>query len=114
MEQTIEAGEKQASIFQRVINFMVIPAYIYFIAIPFFKWFWLPLLPKFLTGYEAALPEFGPMPEPTSSFSIEAWAYTIAKWIGWAAVLLVVILFLIWSKQESILYVPSQPIQHIT
>jgi pimeloyl-ACP methyl ester carboxylesterase len=25
-----------------------------------------------------------------------------------------VILFLIWSKQESILYVPSQPIQHIT
>jgi hypothetical protein len=60
MEQTVDAGEKKASTFNRLLQLILIPLQIYFITIPVVKYIWRPILPTWLTGYEPPLPEFGP------------------------------------------------------
>jgi hypothetical protein len=66
MEQAIEAGEKKATIMQRILSVISLPLYFYFIGIPFFKYFWMPLLPKWMTGLEPAPIVMGPDLEPSN------------------------------------------------
>lgn len=90
---------------------MIFPTYFYFIGWPFIKYFWLPLLPLSWSsklGYEPALPVYGP--ELEQGPIILSWGFTILKWGSWMVVVAAVVLVMIWMKQESILYVPSQPI----
>jgi hypothetical protein len=84
--------------------------YFYFIGIPFFKHFWLPWFPKWMTGYfyEPEPVMVGPDLEPSNYWM--GWGYTLAKWAFYAACLMTAMMLFIWQKQESILYVPSQPI----
>lgn len=90
---------------------MIMPAYLYFFGIPLFKSMFLPLLPMWLTGYEPPLPEYGP--ESELQPAMVTWGYTLAKWAGWALLVGTMMMLMIWSKQEGILYVPSQPIQYV-
>ena len=86
----------------------MIPFYIYFIAVPWINKFWIPLLPKWLTGYEPPLPVFGPELEYESP--LIGWGWSLAKWVCWGFVILIVVMLLIWRKQEAILYVPTAPL----
>ena len=111
MEKTIQAGEKQVGIFQQMIKFLTIPIYIYFIGIPIYRNIWMPLLPKWLTGYEPELPVFGP--ELENGSYLTGWTGFFIKWTLFSLCASILIMVLIWIKQESLLYVPSQPIQFV-
>jgi hypothetical protein len=97
MEKAIEAGEKEASVFSRLFSAVMIPGYVYFIGIPFFKNFVIPMLPQAWTGYEPSVPEIS---TDLTGSAYEQWAYTLAKWLLWFLVIAGVCLVMIWQKQE--------------
>lgn len=111
----LEAGEKNADYMSWLAKMCVMPLYIYFFMIPFFKSVWIPLansvLPVSITGYEAPLPVYGP--ELDAGDYWMSWGYWVAKYAFMAMCFCICMMLLIWAKQESILYVPSQPIQYI-
>jgi hypothetical protein len=106
----IEAGEKKASLFYQIVRVIMVPAYFYFIALPFFRTVWMPILPTWLTGYEAPLPEFGPEEENAQNEYWLSWGYWVFKQSIGGVFFMTCIMLLIWHNQETILYVPAQPI----
>ena len=111
----IEAGEKTADWYSFFGKILVLPIYFYFIGVPLFRAILLPmfnkLAPTWISGYEPPLPVYGP--ELNAEDYWMGWAYWIAKYAFFAIIMCICFMVLIWAKQESILYVPNQPIQFI-
>jgi hypothetical protein len=70
----------------------------------FFYFIW-PMISKAVFDPELKEPAEDETPaEPTD------WSWTIAKWVFIASLMATFFLLMIFTRQESMLYVPSQPI----
>ena len=92
MADAIKAGQGPAELIVKVGENLFKP-----LLLMYFLW---PMMKPIFYGPEAeAIPE-----EPIT------WAFTIAKWALYLSLLATFVLLMIFTRQESMLYVPAQPI----
>ena len=114
MTDAIAAGQQPAEGFEGMIRRVALPVYFYFVGWPYIKnnllpSSWTGVEPPSETGIEGEVPAVEM--EPVDP--MQQWLRFGVKLIGFIAFFVLMSLFMIYAKQESILYVPTSPIQFV-